>query len=356
MAEKNKQSKKANASSKKKTGKSNVIWIVAGFAALCVLIFAGIRMIRSDKGTDAAESVPTDIENSLVIEQADNAEAQAIAEESEKHEDAVAGFSDIAQAGKNEDKETEEPDQGGEDGMEPGIEPGTFVPGSDTYVTPEPDTDGSISSPSSAPTQPVGDVTVTSIDPTPIPTIDFPYAIPGTDLTILQVSPYSGYYLEDGSGDRVSNVMTIVLKNNGGDLSFAGIGVSQGDRNLAFTASSIPAGSTVIIQEQNRAAYMDGSFYSATATTSPSDGLTISSDVLAIEDNGDNTFTVTNVSGTSIGSAVISYKSYLKNEDVYVGGITYTINLTGLEPDTPIVVESSHYVSGYSVIVSATAA
>ncbi len=349
MAEKNNQNKKTNASIKKKTGKSSAIWIAAGLLVLCVLVFAGIRMIRPDKGTEASDSVPTDIGDSLVIEQENSAEAQAIADDSEKHEGAVAGFSDIAQAAKNEDIENDEPKKEEESTDDSGIEQGEIVGGGGGFGAPEASLDGIVPSPSPKP------ATVTSIEPTPIPTIDFPYAIPGTDLTILQVSPYSGYFLEDGSGDRVSNIMTIVLKNNGGDLAYAGIGVSQGERNLAFTASSIPAGSTVIIQEQNRAAYMDGSFYSATATTSPSEGLTISSDVLAIEDNGDNTFTVNNVSGEIIGSAVISYKSYLPNEDVYVGGITYTINLTGLEPDTPIIVESSHYVSGSSVIVSAIA-
>ncbi len=346
-----KKKKNVNKANNKKVSRA---WTVIGIVALCALIAVSIYMIRSRKAPTTDASAPLDVTDSLVIEQADESKIQEIAEETEKHENALEGFSEIAQTINSEDKksdteEGEEVSETSDESEESGSSGGGYWGGGSGSSG-----SGEIeASPSPSPAPASQSLTPAAVEPTPIPTIGFPYAITGTDLTILQVSPYSGYYLEDGSGDKIGNVTTIVVKNNGGDLSFAGIGIAQGDRNLAFSGSNIPAGATVIIQEQNREAYMDGNYYSATATTTESGGLGISSDALTIEDNGDNTFTVTNVSGDNIGSAVISYKSYLPDEDVYVGGITYTVNLQGLEPDAAIVVDSSHYVSGNSMIVSA---
>lgn len=184
-----------------------------------------------------------------------------------------------------------------------------------------------------------------------IPTISFPYAIAGTDLVVEQISPYSGYFIEDGSDEDVSNIAAIVLTNNGGDLDFVGIGIAQGSRSLAFSASQIPAGSSVIIQEQNRAAYADGDFYSCTATTTESSGFDLMADSVRIEDNKDDTFTIANITDETIPEVTVYFKNYLPDENVYVGGVTYHVTLTDIEPETGVVVTSSHYATGYSDIV-----
>ena len=338
---KKKKKRNPNTTPNKKNGNNTAVWVAVGVIALCAALIIGIGIVRSKKAqatpAASAASSPADVSDSLVIEQGDPEVAQAIAEDNETLEDAMSGFTDVIHGVHNGNWEGE----GQSDESE-------SVP---HYWTGIGNWGGwSGNSNEAGPTPTPRPVIETLIELPPIPEISFPYTIPGTGLTIEQVSPYSGYYLEDGSSDAISNVSTIVLKNDGGDLSFAGIGISQGERNLAFSGSNIPANSTVIIQEQNRAAYMDGLFYSATATTTA--GGRSSSSAISVTDNGDNTFTVSNVSGESISSAVISYKSYLPEEDVYVGGITYTVNLDGLDPDASIVVNSSHYVSGYSVIIS----
>ena len=309
-----------------------------------LVLAVGIYLIRSWKAADTS-SLPAEIRDSLVIQNGDEAAAQAIAEDTQKHEDAVGGFSEIAHDGNAVSSEL----QATNPPVEGDSSTGTGWSGDSSSAEGETGNGNwgiGYVPPSSKPAPPV----VVAEAPE-IPTISFPYTIPETALTILQVSPYSGYYLEDGSGDEISNVMTIVLKNDGGDMAFVGIGLAQGDRNLAFSGSNIPAGATVIIQEQRRAAYMDGPFYSATGTTTAG-GFSVNPS-LSITDNGNNTFSVTNLSDERIESAVISYKSYLPEEDVYVGGITYTVNLKELEPGSSMTVYSSHYVSGYSVILSA---
>lgn len=188
-----------------------------------------------------------------------------------------------------------------------------------------------------------------------IPVISFPYSLSGSDLVVEQITPYDGYFIEDGSDKSISGVAAIVLTNNGGDLEFAGIGISQGTRSLAFSASQIPAGATVIILEQNGAAFSSDPYYSATATTTPVDSFDMSKDLVTVKDNGKNALTVTNISDQTLSEVKILYKNYLPDDNVYVGGITYTITLADLEKDTSVEVSANHYDSNYSVVVEVEA-
>ena len=193
----------------------------------------------------------------------------------------------------------------------------------------------------------------TSVEEMPeIPTISFPYTVSESDLVIQQISSYDGYYIEDASDHAVSGVAAIVVTNNGSDLEFAGIGISQGERSLAFSASQIPAGATVIIQEQTGASFSSSEpYYSATATTSRTETFEMSKEYVTLEDSGNNVLTVNNISGKKLSEVKVLFKNYLSDEDVYVGGITYNITLTDVEPDTAMDISAGHYDSQYSKVV-----
>ena len=185
-----------------------------------------------------------------------------------------------------------------------------------------------------------------------IPTISFPYSIEGTGIVVEQLGSYDGYFIEDGSDKEVSNIAAIVLKNNGGNLRFVGIGISQGTRSLVFSGSMIPAGATVILQEQNGAAYSSSDpYYSATATTELTDSFGMSEDLVTVKDNAKDGLTVTNISGKTLPVVKIYYKNYLPEENAYVGGITYCITLNDIEPETSTDVSASHYDSKYGKVM-----
>ena len=185
-----------------------------------------------------------------------------------------------------------------------------------------------------------------------IPTISFPYAIEGTDIVVEQIGSYDGYFIEDGSDREVSGIAAIILKNNGGDLRFVGIGISQGERSLAFSGSMIPAGSTVVLQEQSGAAYSSSDpYYSATASTELTDGFEMSEDLVTVKDNTKDGLTVTNTSGKTLPAVKIYYKNYLPEENAYVGGITYCITLNDVEPETSTDVSAGHYDSKYGKVM-----
>ncbi len=209
---------------------------------------------------------------------------------------------------------------------------------------------GSSSSPKPAATPTV----IKEITPTPISTISFPYEIPGTNLVVEQISPYSGFYVEDVSDDKVSNIAAIVLKNNGGPLEFVGIGISQGTRSLAFTGSEIPAGAAVIIQEQNRAVFSDDPYYSCTANTTEVESFEMSEDRVSVTEEENGSLTIANLTQETIPTVVVYYKNYLSEDDVYVGGVTYRITIHDLAPGALTNGVSGHYLPGMSVILKVT--
>ena len=318
---------KNNNNEKKKTLSKTTI--IAGILVLALVIGLGVSAIQSKKESPAEETWEPSAQPEASMKPHMEG-AQGFLEDSEK---------DKEKKDEKEAPDSEEPDSGESSGL-----PGNYT----SYL---PGDNISLGEDTGVP-QPEIDVADVEYDtPEPIPTISFPYEIAGTGLVVQQISPYSGYFLEDGSDSSVNNIAAIVLTNNGEALDFVGIGSAQGVNSYAFSGSQIPAHSTVIIQEQTGAELLEGDYHSCTATVTASAGFQTTSDFIQIIDNGNNTFTVANISEKTIPEVTVYFKNYLPDEDVYVGGITYHITLEDIEPDTGVEVNSGHYASGYSVIV-----
>ncbi len=323
-----------NKNENKKRRKGSVTALIAGILVLALALGLGVTARLNQK-----TSVP---------EAAETPAQETIEPEMKPHLDGAQSFLQENTADKEEKETDQEKTPETAESVSETLEPAeeetsgglvSYLPGSNSFSNGS----GKISQGNSAQEY---------IEPEPIPTISFPYAIPNTELVVKQISPYTGYYLEDGSDRSVENIAAIVVTNNGDALDFAGIGIAQGENSYAFSASQIPAHSTVIIQEQTGAVLAEGDYHSCTATTTPSEGFQINSERVRITDNGDNTFSVSNLSEESIPTVKVYFKSYLPDEDVYVGGITYQVTLNDIEPNTAVEINSNHYASGYSVVVN----
>ncbi|MDO4943365.1 MAG: hypothetical protein Q4E73_11110 [Lachnospiraceae bacterium] len=181
---------------------------------------------------------------------------------------------------------------------------------------------------------------------------NLPYTIPDTNLQILRIAGYKGQFLEDGSDKKVSNVTTIALKNIGKEkIEYVDITVKRGKKKLAFKASAIKAGATVVVQEANKTAYKDGTYSDCQAQVAYIDNFEMSKDQIKVTDNGDNSLTVKNISKKKIACVRIFYKYYMKDEKAYVGGITYTAKAEDLGAGKSMKITPSHYVSDSSQIM-----
>ena len=183
--------------------------------------------------------------------------------------------------------------------------------------------------------------------------VELPYSISGTDLTVDKITSYDGIFIEDGSDEETTGVTAIVLTNQGDmDVEYAEITARQSDQVLSFKASAIPAGATVVVLEANGTAWSDQAVTQIYGSATDGSEFGMSEDAVQIQDNGDNSITVTNLSGEDI-PRVRFFDKYKMDEDTFVGGIAYVAKLTDLGEGESQTVRPSHYVSGSSEVLMA---
>lgn len=182
--------------------------------------------------------------------------------------------------------------------------------------------------------------------------ISLPHAIAGSNLIIERITSYDGAFIEDGSDSDISGVTAVVLQNAGDtDVEFASIPIYRDGTELQFEVSALPAGSTIVVQEKNRVTFQEGNYSVGSATVAEVNGFEMSEDKVHVEETGDQTFTLTNLTEEEIPAVRIFYKFYMEDEDVYVGGITYVAKVTNLAADSSQTVTASHYLKGSSRIM-----
>ena len=179
--------------------------------------------------------------------------------------------------------------------------------------------------------------------------VEFPYDVPGTGITVQNISSYSGIYVEDGSDQEISNVSAMQMYNSGSSaVEYVSVSVKCNGEQLEFEASDIPAGASVMVQEKNKKAYQSGTYTECVGTAAKVDGFGMSEDKVQVTPNDDNAFTVTNLTEETIPCVRIFYKLYMEDKGIYVGGITYNVKVTELKAGTSQTVSPSHYAQGYS--------
>ena len=182
--------------------------------------------------------------------------------------------------------------------------------------------------------------------------IEIPYAIPGTTLVIRQFNSYDGVFLEDGSDAEVTGISAIVVENTGDvGIEYADITINQGGTDFQYTASAIPAGTTIVVQEASGSSYSDEKIQDCSAKVALIDNFEMSSSMVEVVENESGTLSVTNIGSETIPCVRVFYKFALEKGEIYVGGITYTAKLTQLEPGVTQEVAPSHYVAGSSEII-----
>lgn len=179
--------------------------------------------------------------------------------------------------------------------------------------------------------------------------ITVPFSIEGTSLIAEKIVSYDGPFLEDGSGDEVFGVSTLVVKNTGTTgVEHARITLVVDDGFLEFDINKLPAGATVAVLEKNRAKYRSYSLYRGYGEQSLLNEGWGDWPVL-IEPYDLGSFLITNNTENTLRNININYKNYLPG--IYVGGIAYHISYPFLQPGQSVVLYPEHYVSGYSTIV-----
>lgn len=191
-------------------------------------------------------------------------------------------------------------------------------------------------------------------DPDPEETgLQFPCEIPGYNLKIEKLAPYNGLFVEDGSNVEVENVAMLLVRNEGDKpVEYTEITVTFAQETLHFQITALPAGAKVVVQEKNGKSIPSDTPQKAEALVVRRADLSIAPEI-SVTDNGDNSLTIKNLTDQTIPTVRVFYKYYLANEDMYVGGIAFTVRITQLQAKSSLVVKPAHFVSETSRIVMA---
>lgn len=162
-------------------------------------------------------------------------------------------------------------------------------------------------------------------------------------LNCMEISRFTGGFVEDGSGARVQDVAAILVANNTGKfLDLATITYKVGSRTATFKVTGLAHGKKAWVLESNRLTLQEGDelvLEDCVETFNPSPVL--STNDLAVS-RRDNALTLTNTSGRKLSNVTVYYKNTLE-DGTYMGGITYLISFGDMEPGTSVTQIRDHF-------------
>ena len=168
----------------------------------------------------------------------------------------------------------------------------------------------------------------------------------GNNLEIIDFGPYTGPFVEDGSNEEVTDVLMIVIRNNGKDiLKGANLSMRYGEEKAKFDFSTLLPGEEMIVLEKNRLTYSAEAKMSKLELKNREffeEELNLyDEDFQIIQSDGE--FEVENVSGISAeGPITIYYKNLSGNR--YLGGITYSVVIEeGIQPTEIVQTAAEHF-------------
>lgn len=182
--------------------------------------------------------------------------------------------------------------------------------------------------------------------------ISFPYEIADSGVKLKYLNGYSGIFVEDGSDEEVKNVAALLVENTSKKaIEYGVIKLKAGEKTLEFVFSGLPADSSVIVMEANgekydkswKCIYEDSSFAYL-------DELSMLESDFEIKKSSDNSIVITNKTDEKIKSLRVFYKYQLDSGE-YVGGITYTVNISDLDAKESRTIYPKHFSSDGSVII-----
>ena len=183
--------------------------------------------------------------------------------------------------------------------------------------------------------------------------ISFPCHLPEYGLIIEKLAPYNGMFVEDGTNVTVQNVAMLLVKNIGDfPIEYTQIRMVCEQKELLFDISALPAGEMLVVQEKAGQTISDeGIATAASALVIQQADMEMSKDKIKVIDNGDNTLTVQNLTDETISTVRVFYKYYMEDENLFVGGIAFTVRITRLGAGASVSVQPSHYTSQTSRVV-----
>lgn len=151
-------------------------------------------------------------------------------------------------------------------------------------------------------------------------------------LYLTALHPYSGVYPEDGSGKTVENVAAADLVNlSAVSYRYLEFTVSAGDTVYTFFVSTLPVGGRLTVAEKNAAPYeaLSEPVAAVTSVAAFDSPPSVYPGLVKLS-YGDETVRAENLTDHMLQNVSVYYKTV--NENGYLGGLTYRVQLGDLGP------------------------
>ncbi len=184
---------------------------------------------------------------------------------------------------------------------------------------------------------------------------EFPVYIPGTTLLLHSWLPYEGPFIEDESDREVVDIASILIQNTGKrEVLKCGITIWTNNQCYDFFCGYIPPGAKIALLESGAKYYISEEITNISGWQIISPKQQYPLDYIKVDEQAMSTLVITNISEIEVQGRNMFYKTWLAEEDILVGGITYVVSIPSLAPGEMKTLYPYHFASGYSKIVSMT--
>ena len=162
------------------------------------------------------------------------------------------------------------------------------------------------------------------------------------NLICVEISRFTGGFVEDGKDRSVQDVAAILVANNTGKfLELAMITYKVGDRTAQFRVTALPAGRQAWVMESSAMTLTDGDELELeSCQDSYNPEAIVNTDLVSVSRSG-KSLTLTNISGKMLKNVGVYYKNTLE-DGTFLGGITYVISFGNLEPGASATKTADH--------------
>ncbi len=169
------------------------------------------------------------------------------------------------------------------------------------------------------------------------------YKPTSAELYCLEITSYSGPFVEDGKSEDVENVAAILVENRSQQfLDYATITYYVGGKIATFNVTGLPVGKKAWVLEKDRL-QLDGTHsfeFLDCESVFKKDAVTSTTDI-DVETEG-NTITVKSKTGNTLKNVAVYYKN-VNSDGNFLGGITYMLNFGTLSPGQSVQKESAYF-------------
>ncbi len=185
---------------------------------------------------------------------------------------------------------------------------------------------------------------------------DGDYVSMSNGLQITMIGSYAGVYMEDGSEEIVSDILSATVHNpTDRDLQLTRFTLTFQDFTARFEVTNLPAGATAVLLEKDRLNYAEAPLLSVQVENSAffAENMTLQQDVVEIS-GLPGAINVKNISQSDLSGTIYIYYKH-RSGDTYYGGITYVTKVQGgLKAGEVKQVIASHFVPNSCQVVAVT--